>query len=75
MKLTFNELNLLMKTLSEKQNELANQKNNMQKQEEKNFESEWDFIPSIELQKTKATYYALSKLIEKIENNISIGVE
>ena len=75
MKLTFNELNLLMKTLSEKQNELATQKNNMQKQEEKNFESEWDFISSIELQKTKETYYALSKLIEKIENNISIGVE
>lgn len=50
MKLTFNELNLLMKTLSEKQNELATQKNNMQKQEEKNFESEWDFIPSSKLQ-------------------------
>lgn len=34
MKLTFDELNLLVKTLSEKQNELETKKNIMQKQEQ-----------------------------------------
>lgn len=36
MKLTFDELNLLVKTLSEKQNELETKKNIMQKKNKKN---------------------------------------
>lgn len=36
MKLTFDELNLLVKTLSEKQNELEVQKNIKRKQEQEN---------------------------------------
>ena len=73
MKLTFDELNLLVKTLSEKQNELETKKNIMQKQEK--CEDDWSFHPSTELKDTKDAYYALSRLVEKIKNNISIGVK
>lgn len=44
MKLTFDELNLLVKTLSEKQNELETKKNIMQKQEQEKCEDDWSFI-------------------------------
>lgn len=79
MKLTFDELNLLVKTLSEKQNELETKKNIMQKQEQEKCEDDWSFHPSFhpstELKNTKDAYYALSRLVEKIKNNISIGVK
>jgi len=75
MKLTFDELNLLVKTLSEKQNELETQKNIMQKQEQEKYEDDWSFQPSTELKNTKDAYYALSRLVEKNKNNISIGVK
>ena len=75
MKLTFDELNLLVKTLSEKQNELEVQKNIMRKQEQEKCEDDWSFHPSTELKSTENAYYALSKLVEKIKNNISIGVK
>ena len=72
MKLTFDELNLLVKTLSEKQNELETQKNIMQKQEQEKCEDDWSFHPSTELTNTKDAYYALSRLVEKIKNNIRV---
>lgn len=77
MKLTFDELNLLVKTLSEKQNELETKKNIMQKQEQEQekCEDDWSFHPSTKLKNTKDAYYALSRLVEKIKNNISIGVK
>ena len=75
MKLTFDELNLLVKTLSEKQNELEAQKNIMQKQEQEKCEDDWSFHPSMELESTKNAYYALSRLVEKIKNNIRKGVK
>lgn len=75
MKLTFDELNLLVKTLSKKQNELEVQKNIMRKQEQEKCEDDWSFHPSTELKSTENAYYALSKLVEKIKNNISIGVK
>lgn len=75
MKLTFDELNLLVKTLSEKQNELEAQKNIKRKQEQEKCEDDWNFHPSMELKSTEDAYYALSRLVEKIKNNISIGVK
>lgn len=75
MKLTFDELNLLVKTLSEKQNELEVQKNIKRKQEQEKCEDDWSFHPSTELKSTEDAYYALSKLVGKIKNNISIGVK
>lgn len=74
MKLTFDELNLLVKTLSEKQNELETKKYYAKKEQEK-CEDDWSFHPSTELKNTKDAYYALSRLVEKIKNNISIGVK
>ena len=70
MKLTFDELNLLVKTLSEKENMLETKKNIMQKQEQEKCEDDWSFHPSTELKNTKDAYYALSRLVEKIKNNI-----
>lgn len=75
MKLTFDELNLLVKTLSEKQNELEAKKNIMRKQEQEKYEDDWSFHPSMELKSTEDAYYALSRLVKKIKNNISIGVK
>lgn len=75
MKLTFDELNLLVKTLSEKQNELEAKKNIMRKQEQEKCEDDWSFHPSTELESTEKSYYALSRLVKKIKNNISIGVK
>lgn len=74
MKLTFDELNLLVKTLSEKQNELEAKKNIMYKQEQEKCEDDWSFHPSTELENTKDAYHALSQLVKKIKNNISIGI-
>lgn len=74
MKLTFDELNLLVKTLSEKQNELETKKNIMRKQEQEKCEDDWSFHPSTELKSTQDVYYALSELVEKIKNNIKIGI-
>ena len=59
----------------EKQNELETKKNIMQKQEQEKCEDDWSFHPSTELKNTKDAYYALSRLVEKIKNNISIGVK
>lgn len=50
-------------------------KNIMQKQEQEKCEDDWSFHPSMELKNTKDAYYALSRLVEKIKNNISIGVK
>ncbi|WP_456105505.1 hypothetical protein [Phascolarctobacterium succinatutens] len=47
----------------------------MQKQEQEKCEDDWSFHPSTELKNTKDAYYALSRLVEKIKNNISIGVK
>lgn len=74
MKLTFNELNLLVRTLSEKQNELEAKKNIMRKQEQEKCEDDWSFHPSTELENTQDAYHALSQLVKKIKNNISIGI-
>ena len=54
---------------------VRNQKNIMQKQEQEKCEDDWSFHPSTELKNTKDAYYALSRLVEKIKNNISIGVK
>ena len=74
MKLTFDELSLLIKVLSQKQNELETKKNIMRKQEQEKCEDDWSFHPSTELENTQNAYYALSQLVKKIKNNISIGI-
>ena len=47
----------------------------MRKQEREKCEDDWSFHPSTELKSTEDAYYALSRLVKKIKNNISIGVK
>ena len=53
----------------------GSQKNIMRKQEREKCEDDWSFHPSTELKSTEDAYYALSRLVKKIKNNISIGVK